>query len=61
MATLVSGSIFQISSCTVDNAGALSALANPQALSDLFATTRLGQLINGLGDSSVDIHIGEDE
>lgn len=61
---VAAGSAFQISSCSIDNQGALSAFANPQALSDLrnqlFEASPLGQLLDGVS-GSINVSVGEDE
>jgi hypothetical protein len=63
-ALLATGSVFQMSSCSIGDDGALSAFANPRALSelgnDLFEASPLGRLLGGI-DGSLEIRVGDGE
>lgn len=58
------GTVFQVSSCSVDQSGAINAFADPAGLSSLsnqlFEASPVGQLLDKF-HGSVDIHLGADE
>jgi len=63
VAAISAGTVFQVSSCNIDDTGVISAFADPAAFVDLrnqlFEASFLGRLFDVEG--SVDIHIGNDE
>jgi len=62
-AALTTGAVFQLSSCTINEDGVLSAFADPSGFADLGAqwheNSVLGRLLNI--DGSVQINFGEDD
>jgi len=64
VAAISAGSVFQVSSCNIDDGGVISAFANPAAFADLgnqlFEASPLGRLLGNI-QGSVDIQIGNDQ
>ena len=62
VAAMAAGTVFQVSSCNIDEGGVISAFADPGALSDLrnqlIAASPLGQLFSNVA-GSLEVSIGE--
>lgn len=62
IAVLATGSVFQLSSCSIGDDGTINAFANPRALSDfgneLFEASPFDRLLGDI-DGSLEIRVGD--